>query len=82
MLELTLPPVKPPSANYRKAESARNESIESNHISITSSFGGLPPAESIRCEWKTHFSCRFHIAPELDASSVAYMLASLGQRLN
>jgi len=45
MLELILTPVKPPSPNYRKAESARNESIESNHIHITYSFGGLPPAE-------------------------------------
>ena len=33
MLELILTAVKAPSPNYRKAESARNESIESNHIS-------------------------------------------------
>lgn len=82
MLEFILTPVKAPSPNYGKAESARNESIESNHIHITYSFGGLPPAEAIRCESKTHLSCRFHIAPELDAPSVGYMLASLGQRPN
>ncbi len=48
MLELIVTPVKPPSANYRNAGLARNESIESNHIHITSSFGGLPPAEAKR----------------------------------